>query len=109
MSLKEKLLKYDAKELIFVVEPHSDFTDEAKNIALDIIRSNKEINFKAEAKNYWKQHIQKNIKSILKSKKIPLSCFIVDKEMKLILEDCFEEWKEEQDLFGIDTTKYWVV
>ena len=42
MSLKEKLLKYDAKELIFVVEPHSDFTDEAKNIALDIIRNNKE-------------------------------------------------------------------
>ena len=54
MSLKEKLLKYDAKELIFVAEPHSDFTDEAKNIALDIIRNNKEINFKAEAKNYWK-------------------------------------------------------
>ena len=88
---------------------HFPKLDEAKNIALDIIRNNKEINFKAEAKNYWKQHIQKNIKSILKSKKIPLSCFIVDKEMKLILEECFEEWKEEQDLFGIDTTKYWVV
>ena len=45
MSLKEKLLKYDAKELIFVVEPHSDFTDEAKNIALDIIRNNKEYTY----------------------------------------------------------------
>jgi hypothetical protein len=29
--------------------------------------------------------------------------------MRLIIKDCFENWKEEQELFGIDTTKYWVV
>ena len=30
MSLREKLLKYQAKDLIEVAEPHSDYTHEAK-------------------------------------------------------------------------------
>ena len=37
------------------------------------------------------------------------SHFLDNLEMKTIVKDCFEKWKEEQELFGIDTTKYWVV
>ena len=40
MSLREKLLKYQAKDLIEVAEPHSDYTHEAKTIAIDIIKEN---------------------------------------------------------------------
>ena len=43
------------------------------------------------------------------SKEIPKSHFINESEMRLIIKACFESWKEEQELFGIDTTKYWVV
>ena len=53
--------------------------------------------------------IKKDIKSVLNSKEIPKSHFINESEMRLIIKTCFENWKEEQDLFGIDTTKYWVV
>ena len=62
MSLKEKLLKYDAKELIFVAEPHSDFTDEAKKDLqekdfYDLISKTKE----KLANHYTK--VENNIKS----------------------------------------------
>ena len=109
MSLREKLLKYQAKDLIEVAEPHSDYTHEAKIIALDIIKENNTFDFKDEAKIFWEEKIKKDIKSILNSKEIPKSHFIDETEMKIIVKDCFKNWKEEQELFGIDTTKYWVV
>tara|TARA_Y100000991_G_C21970619_1_gene349248 strand:- start:2514 stop:2843 length:330 start_codon:yes stop_codon:yes gene_type:complete len=109
MSLREKLLKYQAKDLIEVAEPYSDYTHEAKTIAIDIIKQNNTLNFKIEAKIFWEKKIKKDIKSVLNLKEIPKSHFINESEMKLIIKTCFENWKEEQELFGIDTTKYWVV
>ena len=109
MSLREKLLKYQAKDLIEVAETHSDYTHEAKTIAIDIIKENNTIDFKNEAQLFWEEKIKKEIKSVLNSKEIPKSHFINESEMRLIIKACFEKWKEEQELFGIDTTKYWVV
>ena len=109
MSLREKLLKYKAKDLIEVAEPHSDYTQEAKTIAIDIIKENNAFNFKKEAQLLWEEKIKKDIKSVLNSKQVPKSHFINESEMRLIIKACFENWKEEQELFGIDTTKYWVV
>lgn len=109
MSLREKLLKYQAKDLIELAEPYSDYTHEAKTIAIDIIKENNAFNFKNEAQLFWEEKIKKDIKSVLNSKEIPKSHFINESEMRLIIKDCFENWKEEQELFGIDTTKYWVV
>ena len=65
-----------------------------------------------EAVSVWRikeEKIKKDIKSVLNSKQVPKSHFINESEMRLIIKDCFENWKEEQELFGIDTTKYWVV
>ncbi len=109
MNLRKKLLKYQAKDLIGVAEPHSDYTHEAKTIAIDIIKENNAFDFKNEAQKFWKEKIKKDIRSILNSKEIPKSHFINELEMRLIIKTCFENWKEEQELFGIDTTKYWVV
>ncbi|MBL6869607.1 MAG: hypothetical protein ISQ99_06010, partial [Flavobacteriales bacterium] len=53
MSLREKFLKYQAKDLIEVAEPHSDYTHEAKTIAIDIIKENNAFNFKNEAQLFW--------------------------------------------------------
>ena len=86
-----------------------DYTHEAKTIAIDIIKENNAFNFKNEAQLFWEQKIKKDIKSVLNSKEIPKSHFINESEMRLIIKDCFENWKEDQELFGIDTTKYWVV
>jgi|TARA_B110000305_G_C19442603_1_gene642830 hypothetical protein len=109
MNLRKKLLKYPSKDLIEVAEPHSDYTHEAKTIAIDIIKENNAFDFKNEAQIFWKEKIKKDIRSILNSKEIPKSLFINESEMRLIIKTCFENWKEEQELFGIDTTKYWVV
>ena len=65
--------------------------------------------YKKYANEYWEEYILKNIKTILKSRIIPKSHFLDNLEMKIIVKNCFEKWKEEQELFGIDTTKYWVV
>jgi len=109
MNLKTKFIKFSDYELISIAEPHSDYRDEAKNIAIDIIMERHNEDFKKYAKKYWLEYIQENIKTILKSKIIPKSHFLENQEMKEIVKDCFEKWKEEQELFGIDTTKYWVV
>ena len=109
MNLKPKFIRFSDFKLISIAEPHSDYTDEAKNIAIDIIMERHHKNYKKYANEYWKKYILENIKTILKSKTIPKSHFLDDIEMKIIIKDCFEKWKQEQELFGIDTTKYWVV
>ena len=109
MNLKSKFINYSEYKLISIAEPHSDYTDEAKNIAIDIIMNRQIKDLDKYAKEYWIKYVQENIKTILKSKIIPKSHFLKNQEMKKIVKDCFEKWKEEQNLFEIDTTKYWVV
>jgi len=109
MNLKTKFTGFSDYELISIAEPHTDYTDEAKNFAIDIIMERHHKDYKKYANEYWEEYILKNIKTILKSRIIPKSHFLDNLEMKTIVKDCFEKWKEEQELFGIDTTKYWVV
>ena len=109
MNLKSKFINYSDYKLISIAEPHSDYTDEAKNIAIEIVMKRHNKDFKKYASEYWMKFVQENIKTILKSKTIPKSHFLENQEMKEIVKDCFEKWKEEQELFEIDTTKYWVV
>ena len=44
-----------------------------------------------------------------RNKTLPKSLFLNDEEMKTVLKIKFEEWKERQELLGIDITKYWAV
>ena len=110
MNLKEKFTKYNSTELITIAETNSDYTDDAKNIAIDIIterEKNGEINIEKAAKEYWHIILRKNLKSLIKNKKIPKSHFLNDHQMKEMIKLAFEDWKDQQDLFGIDITKYW--
>ena len=66
-----KLSEIKSKDLIEVAEPHSDYTHEAKTIAIDIIKENNAFNFKKEAQLFWEEKIKKDIKSVLNSKEIP--------------------------------------
>ena len=112
MTLKEKLNKLSIIELVIIAEPHSDYTDEAKTHALDLL---KEKNWENdpdifdEIKEYWSGFISEQIKSILLEKKMPKSLFLSELEIKEIVKMKFEEWKERQELLGIDITKYWAV
>lgn len=112
MILKEKLNKLSIIELVIIAEPHSDYTDEAKTHALDLL---KEKNWENdpdifdEIKEYWSGFISEQIKSILLEKKMPKSLFLSELEIKEIVKMKFEEWKERQELLGIDITKYWAV
>ena len=38
MTLKEKLNKLSIIELVIIAEPHTDYTDEAKTHALDLLK-----------------------------------------------------------------------
>tara|TARA_B100001287_G_scaffold260226_1_gene248110 strand:- start:8209 stop:8550 length:342 start_codon:yes stop_codon:yes gene_type:complete len=112
MNLKEKFTKYSSMQLIIIAETNSDYTDHAKNIAIDIINDREkkdEINIIKEATKYWKDYLNANFKTLIIEKKIPKSYFLNDHKMKEILKLAFEDWKEKQDLFGIDVTKYWAI
>jgi hypothetical protein len=112
MTLKEKLNKLSIIELVIIADTHSDYTDEAKTHALDLL---KEKNWENdpdifdEIKEYWSGFISEQIKSILLEKKMPKSLFLSELEIKEIVKMKFEEWKERQELLGIDITKYWAV
>ena len=110
MNLKEKFIKHSSMQLITIAETNSDYTDDAKSIAIDIIRDRekkKEIDIIKEATKYWTDYLNTNFKSLIIEKKIPKSYFLNDDKMKEILKSAFDDWKEKQDLFGIDVTKYW--
>lgn len=112
MNLKEKFYNYSSQELITIIEPNSDYTHDAKTIAIDIIKNrekNNKIDVINEASKYWRDFIKSELKSIVLIKTLPKSHFLNDKQMKEILKDAFDEWKEKQALFGIDITKYWAV
>lgn len=110
MDLKNKFNGYNIMQLISIAETNSDYTDHAKNIAIDIINSkeeNEDINIKKMAAKYWKLYIEENIKSIILNKTLPKSHYLNDNEMREVLKSEFKKWKEKQELFGIDVTKYW--
>ena len=110
MNLRDKFINHSSMQLIIIAEKNSDYTDDAKTIAIDIINDrekNKEIDIIKEATKYWTDYLNANIKSLIIEKKIPKSYFLNDDKMKDILKSAFDDWKEKQNLFGIDVTKYW--
>jgi|TARA_B100001939_G_scaffold329557_1_gene325895 hypothetical protein len=112
MNLKEKLNKLSIIELVIIAEPHTDYTDEAKTYALDLLNGKNWENSPHvfdEIKKYWSNYISEHIKSILLEKNIPKSLFLSEVDIKEIVKVKFEEWKERQELLGIDITKYWAV
>ena len=54
-------------------------------------------------------YLKENIKSILINKEIPKSQFLNKEEVKTLIKESFLKWKEDQELYEIDTTKYWAV
>ena len=112
MNLKEKLNKLSIIELVIIAEPHTDYTDEAKTYALDLLNKKNWENSQYvfdEIKKYWSNYISEHLKSILLEKNIPKSLFLSEVDIKEIVKVKFEEWKERQELLGIDITKYWAV
>ena len=112
MTLKEKLNELSIIQLVIIAEPHTDYTDEAKTHALDLL---KEKNWENdphifdEIKEYWSSYVTEHIKTILLDKKIPKSLFLSEIDIREIVKIKFDEWKERQELLGIDITKYWAV
>jgi hypothetical protein len=109
MNLRNKFLTLSKVELIEIAETHSDYTIEAKNIANQILKEHHNNDFLEELKQYWTNHIKENIKTILMNKKLPKSQFLDENAIKDLVKEGFNIWKEEQELYGIDTTKYWAV
>ena len=62
-----------------------------------------------DVEKYWMNYLKENIKSILINKEIPKSQFLNEEEVKTLIKESFLKWKEDQELYEIDTTKYWAV
>lgn len=109
MNLKNKFSTYKTDQLIEIAELHSDYTVEAKKIAIQILSENKKEDLGKDVEKYWMNYLKENIKSILINKKIPKSQFLNEEEVKTLIKESFLKWKEDQELYEIDTTKYWAV
>ena len=109
MNLRNKFLTLSKVELIEIAETHSDYPIVAKNIANQILKEHHKDDFLEELKQYWTNHIKENIKTILMNKKLPKSQFLDENAIKDLVKEGFNVWNEEQELYGIDTTKYWAV
>ena len=109
MNLKNKFSAYKTDQLIEIAELHSDYTVEAKKIAIQILSEKKKEDLGKDVEKYWMNYLKENIKSILINKKIPKSQFLNEEEVKTLIKESFLKWKEDQELYEIDTTKYWAV
>ena len=111
MSLIKRYNNHTVKELIIILDSGDDYTEEAKEAIRTILefKNPSDRDVSEIAFEYWEQKINDNIKSILLNNKKPVSQIISEDEMKGILVAAFEKYRETQQLFEIDTTKYWFV
>jgi len=111
MSLINTFSNHTLLQLVIILESGEDYTQKAKEAALEIIkqRSIDENDLKNESIIYWEQQINENIKGLLLSKQKPESAILSQEEMSIIFKKAFDNWKENQKTFEIDTTKYWFV
>ena len=109
MNLKNKFSTYKTDELVEIAELYSDYTIEAKKIAIQILEEKKIEDLIENVEKYWMNYLKENIKSILINKEIPKSQFLNKEEVKTLIKESFLKWKEDQELYEIDTTKYWAV
>lgn len=111
MSLIDRYTNHSLKELIIILESGDDYTKEARDAIRSILKvknpSDDEVN--EIAFEYWEQKIDDNIKSILLQNQKPKSEILSEIDMKSILIAAFDKYRETQQLFEIDTTKYWFV
>jgi len=111
VSLIKRYTNHSLKQLVIILESGDDYTEEAKDAIRTILEfknpSDDEVS--EIAFEYWTQKINDNIKSILLNNEKPVSQIISESEMKSILISAFEKYSETQQLFEIDTTKYWFV
>ena len=111
MSLIKRYTNHSLKELIIILDSGDDYTEEAKDAIRTILEFKKPSGeeLKEIAFEYWEQKINDNIKSILLNNEKPVSQILSENEMKGILVSAFQKYSETQQLFEIDTTKYWFV
>lgn len=111
MSLLNTFSNKTIKELVIILESGSDYTLEAKKAAQTILELKKITpdELVIEASSYWKEHLKEHIKSYLLSKEKPTSTFLNQQEIGKLFNEAFNNWKENQKTFEIDTTKYWFV
>lgn len=111
MSLLNTFSKKTTAELVAILEGGENYTAKAKEAASSILELKKIDNEELilEAEEYWKTHLNSNIKSYLISKEKPISNFLNDQQIAILFNLAFNKWKENQKTFEIDTTKYWFV
>ena len=111
MSLLNTFSNKTILELVIILESGDDYTPKAIEAAITIIELRKidseELN--SCATFYWKEKLRDNIKGLLLVKEKPKSYFLNNEEITFLFKDAYDEWKENQKTFEIDTTKYWFV
>jgi len=111
MSLFKTYSNRSISQLVAIVESGDDYTNEARQVASTILEL-KEIDketLKQEASLFWEQKLQENIKQLILNNKKPKSTILSSEEIAVLFRTAFENWKEKQKTFEIDTTKYWFV
>lgn len=111
-SLEEKYESFSIEQLIFIIESDDDeYTIIAKEAAKNVINSRnvfpETLHFLAT--EYWQHKIHKDFKRLLRENNLPVSQFLSDVELRALFQIEFEKWHEKNELFAIDTTKYWFV
>ncbi len=111
MSLFTTFSSYNLQQLIVILESKEDYTPKAKEAALAVVKSQTITTeeLKYEAFKFWEQKLDSNIKELLLSKQIPSSTILSEEEIREIFKKAFDNWKENQKTFEVDTTKYWFV
>ena len=111
-SLEEKYEAFSIEQLIFIMESdEDDYTSNAKEAAKKLIENRKVLpdTLHFFANQYWQYKIHKEFKQLIRENNLPVSQFLSDVELRSLFQKEFEKWQDKQELFTLDTEKYWFV
>jgi len=107
--LEEKFKNYPNTQLIEIIELPQAYTPEAITVAQQILAKRVVLpaSLKELADDFWKSYTIKHFKSIINNGVKLESHFLSDEEINTHLKFALAHYKERQELFEIDITKYW--
>lgn len=107
--LKDRFSTYNSAKLIEIIELPDAYTNEAREIAEDILleRNLHPNSLDKLVKDFWYNYIKENFRHLLKTGERIQSKYLSQEELKPLFQRAYNRYKHRQELFEIDLQLYW--
>ena len=107
-DLTKRYQSLSNEELVTIVDSKGH-TPEARETAFQVLQKQNvlPVSLHKIAEENWTNYCRENFRTIIKNGEKLESRFLSNEEIRTIIQDTYDYFKERQELFEIDLTKYW--